>query len=144
MYELKIPIEIQQRGNGLEKRLWEVFDREVLQEECRKVEEWILDPGHSVGRDNLYEKVVVLFWVMKNIVSQDAWDKEATKEANKCMDQWRVVVTTDINQLNIKMDMLLKWLGVLVPPASNLVTLPKPTEEGSRQGGILHLPYIFL
>ena len=41
------------------------------------MEEWILDPGHSVGRASQYENMVALSWVMKNLIGHDAWDKVA-------------------------------------------------------------------
>ena len=60
------------------------------------------------------------------------------------MNQWRVAVTIDINQMNIKVDMLLKRLGVLVPLASPRGGIMKYVEEGPHQGGILDLPYVLL
>jgi len=73
MFKLKFPWEIQQRVNETEKQLWEELDRDILHAECRKVEEWILDPGHIVGRIILYDKTVTLFWVMKKLIGRSVW-----------------------------------------------------------------------
>ena len=74
MFELELPQDIHNRISATEKSLWEELDNQKLKEECKKVEEWILDPGHMVGRVSLYEKSVALFWVMKNLVGQASWD----------------------------------------------------------------------
>ena len=60
------------------------------------------------------------------------------------MEQMREEVTADINQLNIKVDMLLKRLGVLVPLALPRGGIMKSAEEGPHQGGILDFPYVLL
>ena len=81
---------------------------------------------------------------MKNLIRWVAWDKEAMDEAAGRMEQWRVEVTADINQLNNKVDMLLKRLAMLVPPATPMVTILKSVEEGRRKGEIIDLPYVLL
>ena len=67
-----------------------------------------------------------------------------TNEAVGHMEQWRAAVTANINQLNIKVGMLLKRLGVFFSLVSPFVMLPKSTKEGSCHGGITNLPYILL
>ena len=69
---------------------------------------------------------------MKNLVEWEACDKEEMDEVTDWMDQWRDEVTIDINQLNIKVEMILKRLRVLVPLAQPRVMTPKPVEEGPR------------
>ena len=76
MFKLELLKEIQQRINETEKQLWEEVDRDRLHEECRKVEDWILDPNHNVGKLSLYERTVALLWVMKNLIEQPAWDRK--------------------------------------------------------------------
>ena len=61
MFELELPMDIQKRIYDTEKHLWKEMDRQKLHEEIHKVEEWILYPGHTVGRTILYEKEVALF-----------------------------------------------------------------------------------
>ena len=103
-----------------------------------------MDHGQSVGKVNMYEKTMLLFWVMKNLIGMAAWDKEAVEEAADGMDQWRASITANINQLNIKVDLLLKRLRVLVLLAPPRVTSLKPAKEGPCQGGIPNLPYVLL
>ena len=47
------------------------------------------------------------------------------------MEQWRANATADINQLNIKVGVILKRLRWLVPPTPLRVTISKPIEEGT-------------
>ena len=49
IYELELPLEIQNRIVEIENNLWQELDRQNLCEECNKAEEWILDPSHTFG-----------------------------------------------------------------------------------------------
>ena len=75
MFELELPQDIQNRIFATEWSLWAKLDNQKLKEECKKVKEWILDPSHTVGCMSLYEKLVVMFWVMKNLVGWAKWDR---------------------------------------------------------------------
>ena len=68
MFELDLPIDIQLKINRIENQLWEELDRDTLHEKCWKSDEWILDPGHNAARLSLYERMVALYWVMKNLI----------------------------------------------------------------------------
>ena len=43
------------------KNLWEELDRQNLMDECKKAEDWILDPSHTFGHVILYEKMVAVY-----------------------------------------------------------------------------------
>ena len=74
MFELELPQDIQNHIVATERCLWDEIDSQKLKEESKKAQEWILDPGHTMGHTNLYEKLVALFWVMKNLVGSAEWD----------------------------------------------------------------------
>ena len=74
---------------------------------------------------------MALFWAMKNLVGGATWDKEAMDEATECMYHWQVVVTSYINHLNIKVDMIMKRLVVMVPPPLHHDPILKPMDESS-------------
>ena len=70
MFELELLQDIQNCISDTEKSLWQELENLKFKEENKKVEEWILDPDHTVGQVNLYNKMVALFWVNKNLVGQ--------------------------------------------------------------------------
>ena len=57
MFDQELSQDIQNPIASTEKILWEEIDNHKLKEECKKVEEWILDLdlGHTVHRVSLYE-----------------------------------------------------------------------------------------
>ena len=61
MFQLELPQDIQNHIAATERRLWAELDSQKLKEEFKRVQEWILDPGHAVGHTSLYEKLVALF-----------------------------------------------------------------------------------
>ena len=66
MFELmELPQDIQNCITATERRLWDELDSQKLKEEAKKAQEWILDPGHTVGQTSLYEKTIAIFRVMK-------------------------------------------------------------------------------
>ena len=144
MFELKIPKQIQQNINGTEKHLWEELDRGTLYEECNKKEDQILDLGHNAGRHSLYEIIVALCWVMKNINGRLVWEKKEKGENEEQLTQWKKKMVTDSKQLNKKVGIILQGLGLLTPPPPSSVVV-QPTARGSiHQGYIPNLPYILL
>ena len=56
MFELELPLDIQNRIAATKHRLWDEIDSQKLKEEAKKAQEWILDLGHIVGQTSLYEK----------------------------------------------------------------------------------------
>ena len=61
MFELELPLDIQNHIAATERRIWDKLYSQKLKEEDKKAQEWIPDPGHTVSRMSLYEKYVALF-----------------------------------------------------------------------------------
>ena len=68
-------LEIENRIAETEKNLWQKLDHQNLREECKKEEDWILDPCHNAGKLSLYERTMELYWVMENIIGHLMWEK---------------------------------------------------------------------
>ena len=97
--------------------MWAELDKENLHEECCKAEDWILNPCQNASRINLYERTVVLFWVMKNLIGHSMWEKQEMGGNEEQLVQWRSEMTDDLKWLNQKMDTILQGLGMQVLPA---------------------------
>ena len=114
-----------------------------MKEECKKVEEWILDPGHTVGGVSLYEKTVALFWVMKNLVCRVAWDRHSKDTGGSSPNPWKVSISASVQRVKAKVDFLISCLGFQFP-SSSLPEATKPNFLGTSQGGGQDLSYILL
>ena len=69
--------------------MWVELYKETLHEECCKAEDWILNPGHNASRLSLYERTVVIFWVMKNLIGHLMWEKKDMGGDEEQLVQWR-------------------------------------------------------
>ena len=66
IYELEFPLEIQ--NVETKKNLWQELNWQKLRDECKKVEDWILDLGHMVDHVSMYEITIAFYYLMKNLV----------------------------------------------------------------------------
>ena len=88
IFELDLPQDIQNHITTMKCRLWDELESQKLKEEAKKVQEWILDPGHTLGRMSLNEKSIALFWVMKNLLDRAEWDHQSPDLDNSSHESW--------------------------------------------------------
>ena len=143
MFELELPQEIQNRISATEQSLWAELDNKKLKEECKKVEDWILDPGHTEGRASLYEKMVALFWVMKNLVGRAAWDRQSNDSGDPSLDPWKASISASIQCVEAKANFLIACLGFQYPSPS-IPGAAKSNFPGTTQCSGKDLSYILL
>ena len=150
MFELELPQDIQNRISATERRLWAELDTQKLKEESKKVQEWILDRGHTMGRTNLYEKSVALFWVMRELVGRDEWDRLTNDSGSPSPDPWKAAISASIQDVEAsiqrvedKVDFLIACLGFQLPSPSNL-DAAKLDFPGSTETNAKDLSYILL
>ena len=157
MFELELPQEIQNHIFATERSLWAELDNKKLREECKKVEEWIMDPGHTMGHTSLYEKMVALFWVMKNLVGRAAWDHQSNDSGGPSLDPWKASISTliqcvedsvqhaeaSVQHVEAKVDFLISCLGFQYPSPS-ILGATKPDFPITTQGSDQDLSYILL
>ena len=150
MFELELPQDIHNRISTTERSLWVELDNQKLKEECKKVKEWILDPSHTVGCMSLYEKLVVMFWVMKNLVGKDEWDRHNNDSGGPSPDPWKDSISASIQlaeasiqRVEAKVDFLISCLGFQYPSPS-IPSADKLDFPGTTQGSGQDLSYILL
>ena len=103
----------------------------------------VLDPGHTMGRVKLYEKMVALFWVMKKLVGWATWDRHSEDSGGSSMDPWKASILASIQWVEAKVDFLISYLGFKFPSPS-LPGASKADFLGTGQGGGQDLSYILL
>ena len=71
-----------------------------------------------MGRMSLYEKSVVVFWVMKNLVGKAEWDRQTTDSGTPSPDLWKSAISASIQHVEAsvqrvedKVDFLIACLG---------------------------------
>ena len=120
IYELELPLDIQNRITETKKNFWQELDRQKLREECKKVEEWILDPGHTVGRVSQYEKTMVVYWLMKNLVGWIEWDRKNVEKGDNAQYPWNFSISAAVQRVEAKVDFLISRMGFQYSPSPPL------------------------
>ena len=64
----------------VQKDLWEKLKAMLIEEVCQEVEYWIVDPGSMAGRASTYDRIIMLYWVIMNLVTHVTLNLEAKKE----------------------------------------------------------------
>ena len=80
-------MEVQDWIKGIEGHLWENLDEDTLSLKTKVTEEWIMDPRNNASWLGLYERIVALFWVMKNLMGHILWECMQKEEGDDTMVQ---------------------------------------------------------
>ena len=108
-----------------------------------KVKDWILDLGHTVGHVSLYEKMVVVYWLMKNLVDREDWDRQNVDKEGNAQDSWKLYISGVVQRVEAKVDFLISCMGFQYPPSPS-PGVSKPGFSSTSQGGGQDLTYILL
>ena len=64
----RIPTFVRDEIEAIEKELWEKAKDASMDEIREEVEEWVMDLGTTTGKASSYERLMMLYWVMKNLM----------------------------------------------------------------------------
>ena len=65
-----IPLISRLAMENMEKALWDQVKVKPIEEVQEEVDGWVSDPGSTAGRALAYDRMVMIYWVLMNLVSQ--------------------------------------------------------------------------
>ena len=64
----------------VEKDLWEQVKAMPIEEVSQEAKDWVVDPGSTTGRETAYDRMIMLYWVIMNLVTHVSFNLEAKRE----------------------------------------------------------------
>jgi len=79
----RLPSPVREEIESMEKRLWDTIQDLPADELRGEVEEWVMDPGSTAGRASAYDRMVMLYWVTKNLLAHAIMTNMAKAEGDE-------------------------------------------------------------
>lgn len=108
----RIPLAARKAIEIVEKDLWEQVKAMPIEEVRQEVEEWVVDPGSTAGWAAAYDRMIMLYWVIMNLVTHVSLSLEAKRAGDEESTKAWKDHNADCRLMHRKVDQIATHLGI--------------------------------
>jgi len=108
----RLPSPVRDELECIEKRLWDSVKEIPVDELRSEVEDWVVDPGTTAGRATAYDRMVMLYWVTKNLLAHAIMTNMVKAQGDEePVRAWKDH-NVDSRLMHLKIDAIAKKIGL--------------------------------